>query len=440
MKTRILGLAALAALVATLTSAPASAQAGPTDTYSVASDATALVLAQGDPTQSENQVAFGVAHSEVSGATTPKALARGTGFLSPVQNAGESSAETSTDGETKGTTDETCAPTSLPADTLVLTLSTACSSSIASVKGGLPTAGATGSVASLGVAPSDLFKETPLGDAVIEPLRDGVNEIIGNLDPLFTGIDENFGTDTDGTLDALLDGILGPEAGDLVSATFGDTTADSVATDAKVTATSTAKGATITVLDRVPVAEGPDLPPILQIVVGSASSTVEVDRDTGKASGKFEPALVRIIVAPDILAGLPQQLIEALPLEGEDNNEIVVPVGQSACFLPAPLETCVTAANGAIETDQATGTVKVATSAVKIELLKGLEGGITLALADTSASGVGGITEVQPTPPPTTEPELPRTGGSPVGGAALAALFGLATLGLAATRRARAGV
>ena len=145
----------------------------------------------------------------------------------------------------------------------------------------------------------------------------------------------------------------------------------------------------------------------------------------------FDPALVRVTLAPDVAAALPN----ALP------NPIEVAPGQSLCLgLPAPLDSCITVAGGSTSTD-ANGITHGDATAVSLHLLTGVQDGIRLDLAKTSVQGVGAlendrvIGEVA-TPPAVEGPGLARTGGTSQL-ALVAAMLGVGFVGLTLSRTAR---
>lgn len=415
MKSRFIGLTLASLVLVGLLATPSGAQSSELDSYAGSADARALFLSVFG-----QEATFGKTHTEV--ASGAGATAVGTGLFRPDQSVSVVEATADAEGETNGSPDEICSPLSLP-EIPVLSVSTACASGLASVEGGNPSATSTARVATIGVAPNDVLGQTPLPEAVNQI----VDEVVANLGPLFDGLDEALSSDLDATVNDLVDAILGETSDELVGIELGGAESASTVLDDTMVSTSTSGGAVIDVLDR------PVLGPVLRITVGKATSKVTSDLTTQDTEGTFDPALARIAIAPDVLAGLPADLVAALPLDGDAGNEIVVPVGATECLLPAPLTSCITVANGEI-TENDDGSVAVSTSAVALDLLTGIEGGISLHLADTAAAG-GTVFAVVPQESPRKDPELPRTGGGPLGGATTAVVLGAAALGGLALRR-----
>lgn len=441
MKKRIVGIVATCVVAIAVLGAPAVAQEGGGNGsngsngsgsgapvgYFASADAKALHLSLFG-----NDLTLGASHADLTSA--PSATGTGIGALTPLQNVSEVTGTVTENGTTAGSTTEECSPLSLP-EIPVLSLETACASGFAEITDNQPSSSATARVSTIGVAPDDILFETPIPGLVGE----GADAILEPLDPLLKGLDGALGGDSEGLLRDLLNGLIGEDANQLVGIELGPTSAATYVEDGAVTATSDAKGTVIEVLNRSLL----ELGPVLRITVGEASSTAVLDTATSEASGTFEPALVRVEVAPDIFPELPSEITGLLPFEG---TELVVPVGQTVCLLPDPLESCITVANGSVTTNE-DGSTTVATSAVRLDLLKGIEGGISLALADTTAT-VGTIAAEVPAPPatppapapPVTPPsQLPRTGPSGLlaDTTALFAVAGIAGLGLIVAARAR---
>jgi hypothetical protein len=186
-------------------------------------------------------------------------------------------------------------------------------------------------------------------------------------------------------------------------------------------ATAAAQGAVIQVLPR----DALNLGPVATIEVGAASNAITVDRTTGVASINFEPSLVKVTLADDIAATLP---------EGARGPFTVTP-GVSQCLgLPAPLDSCITVAGGTKGTRD-DGVMYGDAAGVSLHLLTGVQDGVRLDLAATHVEGLGAL-ETARFEPPADAPPLARTGGStplPL----VATLVAVGVVGVALSRSAR---
>lgn len=358
--------------------------------------------------------------SDASLSSTPDATGHGLGALTPAGGVTEQTVKATADGQTVGSKDVTCSPLSLP-QVPIVSLSTACSSALASISGGLPTASSTGQVAKVGIGAGGILDQVPLA-----PVQSQVDQIVSTLQPLFDTL-QNAGLDVHSVLDDLLTAIT--DGGDLVSVELGTSVSNVTSAAPSVTAEANAPAAKITLLnrDKLPV----PLPPVVTIETGSGAAKVVRDRATGAATPTFDPALVRVTVADDIAKAL------SLP-----TNTVQLAPGQTFCLpLPAPLgDSCVIAASGS--TDKAAdGGVTAKAAAVQLDLLKGLpNGGVHFALAEATAGVSGKVaqpaTAAAAPATPDTPRTLPRTGGGlPVPAGAVAAMVALAAFGYALVRR-----
>lgn len=395
-KARRLAVVGVAAVLSTaVATSPAGAQARP-EAYTATSVAKGLDLTIGG-----NGVTFGLAETAVE--STPKATARGVGQANPAQSFGEQTAESTADGQTDEKPDG-CETPALP-EQLPLTLGLACSSARTTVAGGLPSAASTGSVANVGLAADNVLVALP----VTEPLQEGVGSIFDGLQPIFD-LDPNLAnvgtTVRDLLTDVLTTDTLRIQAGPSRSVTTTD--------DKGVTTTASTSGV---IVDLLPTGAAGEIP-VARIEVGAATATAAYDRAAGKASAVFTPALVKVTIAPDILAALPPDLVAGLPFEG---NSLSITVVDTTCLpLPDPLTSCITVGGGQV-TENEDGSVSSFAAGVSLDLLKGLQGGVQLELASARATA-GGAPAVE------VLAELPRTGGTP---APLAPLVGVGLLGAA---------
>ena len=401
--------AAVAALLATVLLVAPAARADTTlpGAYNAKADATAL-----DLTVFGQGLSLGLTHAD--NASEPKAAATGIGALIPgLGNQTEESAEANLQQPLDQTTPG-CGPVTLPPDFPVLDLSTACADAMAKVENQLPLSLANASVASIDVNGNEV-----LGQATT-PVNQPIGELLTGLQPVFDAVNQT-GIDANSLLNQIVAAIT--QDGNLVRISLGPSRSETSADSAIETAKATAQGATIQVLPR----DTLGLAPVATIDVGASGNTINIDRAAGKATVSYDPALVRITLAPDIAAALP-----GVP------NPVEVTPGQSFCLgLPAPLDSCITVAGGSSSTD-ANGVTHAEASAVSLHLLTGVQDGIRLDLAKTSVEGVGALdtARVEAAPPAVEGPGLARTGGTsqlPL----VAVLFGLGFAGVTLSRSAR---
>lgn len=328
--------------------------------------------------------------------------AQGSGVATPAFEAGATSASETA----PGSADETCEG---PLDQIPgISLALACSSSQVTM-GETSTAAATGRVGTITLNPVAPILDTPLSE-VVAPVEDGLDQLLGGLEPVLGPIDEASDLGLEDTLGELFDRLFA--GADLVTVTLGDTASTTTANATNVTTSCVAEGARVDVLSVL------DGPPLISVVVGRAGSTVDVDRASGTGSPAVDPALVTIESAT----------LGVTP--------ITVPVGQTVEVpLPEPFgPSSIRVADGTTGTNEDGSTFATA-NAVSLDLLNGeaLMGGIELELAGCT-SVAGAEVPVQPvTAAPA--PQLPTTGSDDTGTLALAGIAGLVGLGLALLRR-----
>lgn len=403
---RVTGMAALVAAGAMALAAPTvGAQ---TVAYSAESDGQALNLQL-----AENGLTVGVVHSEVTDA--PSAAANGKGLASVLADAGVTAAEVTTDGETDGSPEETCDSEALP-EIPGIGIDLACSASLAAIGGGNPASGANARVGLIELDPVSglLIEEAGLGD-VIDQIQDGAGSLLDALTPITGAAPDPLDVDT--LLQDIVDAL---DVAPLATIDIGSTEVQTIRSADAVTATCAATGATVDVLDAPAVGEL-DAPPVISVIVGEAATSVSASTTGGEPEATASPALVRVIVP-------------ALDLD------IPVEIGQTVEIpLPDPLGTStITVADGATGTAEDGRTFATA-SAVSLDLLPGLSGGLQLDLADC-ASVAGAVVTPATTEPPettTTTGGLPRTGGTGTNGWALAGAAGLALAGFSLLRRSQ---
>lgn len=390
---RMLGVAALGAAATSLVFVPgAGAQdAGPAHAGSSSGEALNLsVFGQG--------LTVGSTLAELTPTT---GTAQGSGVATPAFEAGATSAS-----ETEpGSAEETCEG---PLDQIPgLSIALACSSSQVTM-GATSTAAATGRVGTITLNPVAPILETPLSE-VVGPVEDGVDQLLDGLQPVLGPIDDATDLGLEDTLGELFDRLFA--GADLVTVTLGDTASTTTADAAKVSTSCIAEGARVDVLSIL------DGPPLISVIVGQASSAVDVDRATGTGTPTVSPALVTVESATLGVA------------------PITVPVGQTIEIpLPEPLgASFIRVADGTTGTNEDGSTFATA-NAVSLDLLNGeaLQGGIELELAGCTSVASGAAAELPASP---AAPMLPTTGSDDTGTLALAGVAGLAGLGLALLRR-----
>lgn len=406
---RVSGIAALVAAAATALIVPTvGAQ---TVTYGAASDGQSLGLSLFGQTLTAGQT-----HSEVS--SDPAAGATGSGLISPLADVGASAATAAAEGDDdrSGTAEAPLCEGDLP-DLMIASLDLACSFSAASITGGEPTSESGATVGTLVANPIDTLLDTPLGD-VFDQVQDGINGLIGQLEPIAGPVGDATGLQVDDTLSALINALL--DGGDLVSVDIGDTTSRTSVSGTTLTTECAATATTVRILDLPDVAA--PIPPVVTITIGESSTSVVTDTADGTSTPTANASLVTVD-APTL--GINDQQLE---------------IGQTIELpLPDPLTSRIVAADGATGTNE-DGTTFATASAVRVELLTGeaAMGGIVLALADCASVAGASVTPAEPTTTTTTTepvPTLPRTGGTSANGWALATAAGLALAGVTLLRR-----
>jgi hypothetical protein len=403
---RTIAIALVSSLSLLVFAGPAAADTTTPGTYSAKATATALQLSVFG-----QSLTLGLAHAE--NASDPVATARGVGALVPgLGNVVEQVATANADGQTDQKP-QACGPITLPPDFPALDLATACSAVNAAVTGGFPASDAAAAVATINVNANEV-----LGQATSQ-LNQPIGQLLDGLKPVFDALDQT-GIDTTSLLNQIVSAIT--SQGDIVRITLGPSAAQTGAADASETASAAAQGANIQVLPR----DALQLEPVLTILVGAATNTLHIDRNTGAATVDYEPSLVKVTIASDIATALglsdAQRVVDIAP-------------GVSQCLgLPAPLDSCITVAGGSQETTPE-GITRANAAGVSLHLLTGVQDGIRLDLAATSVEGVGSLETARAEETPAAGP-LARTGGStPLALMALVMAIGFA--GVTLTRRTR---
>lgn len=311
-----------------------------------------------------------------------------------------------------------------------LTVALACGEANATTADGMPKAAATGKIASVDVGGSLL---NPILQAVGNVLNATLGTVVDPLTQLLGGLlNPLLGTlnlNLQNTVQDLLDG-LGRVTG-LLSVRVGPAASQAITTTDKVNGTAIAQGAVIEVLPGLSALGAP----LATITVGDARATVDVTRPSAStndpAAAVATPAFQAALVKVDL----------GVPLLGNVTS-IPVSLGAPLTLLAGTILESTIAVGGGSTGDGPNGSKFAIADGVSIQLLKGLNGGIGIALAHAEAAGGGRSAKlsVRQIAPPVTQPEmLARTGADgallPMAGVALLlAAFGVRRL--VATKRA----
>ena len=311
----------------------------------------------------------------------------------------------------------------------LLTAALACGEANATIADGTPKAAATGKIASVDVGGSLL---NPILQAVGNVLNQTLSAVVDPLTQLLGGLlNPLLGTlnlNLQSTVQDLLDG-LGRVTG-LLSVRVGPAASQAITTTDKVNGTAIAQGAVIEVLPGLSALGAP----LLTITVGDARATVDVTRPSAStddpSAAVATPAFQAAVVKVDL----------GVPLLGNVTS-IPVSLGAPITLLAGTILESTIAVGGGSTGDGPNGSKFAIADGVSIQLLKGLNGGIGIALAHAEAAGGGRSAKlsVRQIAPPVTQPEvLARTGADGVllpmaGMALLLAAFGVRRL--VATKR-----
>ena len=446
------------------------------------------------------QVTLGTSAAKAD--STGKAEAKGAGVLTStvpeVDNALTLKSTEQVATASNGSTDnkaKSCGKVVAPIEALSIGL--ACSSATAT-SGSAPSAKGEGSVAEAGVDASTVIDQLIEVVEIVEnagptpqdlsAVKDAISEIGGTvsglLDPVCGAAQDNDAPelvcDATTTVKDLVTSVLKTKT---LEVGVGTTTSSVDTTDSSVSAKAAASGAVVKLLPLPQVNGLPSTEPVVTITVGEATASATYDRGAGTATGKADPAIVRIKFNTVLTDALADELDDKLPAGLSLKNIVLTPSmlldlenelgdgvegviepcegGRAVCILPgSPLESRIYLATSKVTTNP-DGSVVATADAVRMELVTStdfqdlmgtvndaaaehdvdldLNGpGVRLALAGVEA-GVGGrpaqVTKQNDGGPssPTLTPELsrtlppselPRTGGTPliplVGATALA--------------------
>jgi hypothetical protein len=279
----------------------------------------------------------------------------------------------------------------------ILTLALACSQSASGTVNASPSAVATSNIAALDVGLLNpllnllqpvLNALTPIADqllgTVLTTVQGVLQPVLGTTLQQLLG---SLGLDTSKPVSSLLTALQ--KATNLVTVHVGDTASSVVTSAGTVVADSIAKGAEIDVLPGLTLTGGP----LLSITLGLAHTTSTFNRLTGDSAANFDPAIVTVK-----LLGI------AIPIVG---TELKLLAG-------TPLESVITLGSGSTTKNKTDGSVTAEASGVGIDLLKGLNGGISLHLAhaESAAGGAKAALVATTTSTSTTTTVVPVTGGT----------------------------
>jgi hypothetical protein len=294
---------------------------------------------------------------------------------------------------------EKCAGVDLPPPiSPLLQLGLACGASAASFNNGLPIATGSGKVLGLSLNTGELLASVGV-PAVGATLINTVKPILDVLDQAGQPLNLEVGD----LLSKLIEGALNAQT--LATATLGESTSSVVSDALQISSVGKASGAEIKLLPPPALGQISDVlkavwnEPFVTVTVASAKATAVFDRKGGVASAAADPSLVSIHIA---------SFLNILGL-----HDITVPVGQTLTILGGtPLESTIIVADGVTSTAADKSAAKAVADGVSLHLLKGISGGIKLALAHAEA-GVGGkLATVTPKVAAVeVVRQLPRTGG-----------------------------
>lgn len=414
--------AALAAVVAmAIPAGAAPVTEGHTD-YALAGEARGLELAIGD-----QGITLGLAIAR--GTSVPQAIGLGAGQCTLLGNEpdpdnvpcnDESTVKTRFPGD-PGDGAPKCA-TTLPAPlNTVVALDMACGASESSVVKGAPTTTSTGKVSHLGVT-------LPVG-AVLDNVPTGalIDDLTTTLAPVLDLAPQEV-QDAVNNVVKLVTGLAETEA---LAVELGPATSSVTSKGDVITVNSSSAGALIGLVGipdagmdgtAITATSDPLENGLVIIEVGTSQASASLDKLTASATGAASAAIVTVKIR-DITKPEPTYV------------EVSVTHGETYTVLEGtPAETTIVAADSVVEENG--NSAAAAADAVRIHALKGIEGGVSLAFARSTAAVEGD--RVLPVPPVKPAPEpLPLTGGTDMTVPALLLIL-LAGAALALRRRVRA--
>lgn len=419
MLRRTIGISAVAAAISVAAIIPASAQA-PTDGHAAGAKATAVDLTVFGE-------AFAVSATTAGVDSTPKAVADGNALITP----GGSSPGAPAESPGADPENEDCTEIDLPSPINLASIDLVCVKTTTAVTDGGPTSSSTSNEVVIEIRASDLIATTPLAD-VVAGIQDGVGQLFGALEPVFTPLQEGTGVDVPGVVDSLLAEI---KAGELLARiTVAPTSSKSEANADTVSASATSNGVIVELL--------PNLPGGALAVVTVGSSTASVTRPVGGGAPTLagSAAVLNVTYPNGQLAGLAaltDPVAEVLNTAfdqlacGEAN-----PLTPVICFTKGISKEIGQERAAALGLDMGPSTVGQETSVLSLTLLSAAgDGGIELNVGHTAAAAGA----VAPLPREETRDlpaALPRTGTESALPLTLA-LLAVGTAGAMLVRRSR---
>ena len=313
-----------------------------------------------------------VSQADTAASSAPAATANGAGARVATEGFGLSTATADSATPTAGSDTPVCSgagglpPVALPSDLpLPVEVTPACSSSVATAAEGAGSATAQAQgfdiAVNLGDFPIDLGEVT---DPIVDPLLELLGQVplpVEQLDALELA------------LDLILDGAV-----NVITVSSGVTDATSTASGTAASATSSAEGVTIKILDGL-------------------VATISIGRSVATATYEGDALTAEHIVAPvSFTLGAPVADALGIPV-----TPIPVPPGQTIDLpLPAPLTSKITVADGEDAIDATTARSSAAN--LRLDLATGLPGGGIVLAASDAAAAVERPAEqaVTPTVPP----------------------------------------
>jgi hypothetical protein len=410
MRRAVAVLAVIAAVFAMAIPAGAKPATKAHTEYALTGEARALELAIGD-----QGVSLGVALSRAD--STPSALGVGAGQCTLLGSDADpenlpctqETMVTSRFPGTPGSPEGKCAG-SLPEPLAsIVDLKVACGTSASGILKGTPFTRSTGKVAHLGVT---LPVGAVLGNVPVKPL---VNDLTNTLSPI---LDQTPAIVQD-AVDNVVELVTGLAETEALAIDLGPSTSNVSSKSGVITVDSASAGALIGLVGipeagvdgtAISASSDPLKNGLVIIEVGTSRASASLDEGTAAAAGAASAALVTVRVR-DITKPEPTYV------------EVSVAPGETVTVLEGtPAESTIVAADSSVE--ESGDSAAAAADAVRLHLLKGVNGGVSLALARSTAAVKG--TAVKPAAPIVKKaPEiLPLTGGTDLLIPALALIVG----------------
>ena len=398
MKRVVSVFAVLAAVVAMAIPAGAKpAATGHTD-YALAGEARALELAIG-----EQGVTLGFALAR--GTSAPNAIGIGAGQCTLLGSEADPdnlpcNEESTVKAEAPGVAGDDapkCAATLPEPLNTIVDLRLACGSATSSLVKGTPRTTATGKVAHLGVT-------LPVG-AVLDAVP--VNQLVGTITDTLAPVLDLAPKEVQDAVDNVVELVTGVAETQAIAVELGPSTSGVSSKGNVITVDSSSAGALIGLVGvpevgvdgtAITATSDPLKNGLVIIEVGTAQASASLDKTDATAAGAASAALVTVKVR-DITKPKPTYV------------EVSVAPGETVTVLEGtPAESTIVAADSTVSEDG--NEAAAAADAVRLHLLKGVEGGVSLALARATAAVQGD--HVLPAPPVKKAPPetLPLTGGT----------------------------